>query len=100
MIREACIGSFVVLVISPLVLADGATAQVNVWQSVGPDGGTILVFAADPSDPDTIYAAVEPTTIYRSDDAGASWSRLGTVSQDSDATLRALAVDPRTPSTL
>src|SRR5688572_13674796 len=88
------------LVFLPLADAGAAAAQVNVWHSVGPQGGTVMVFAADPSDPDTVYAAVEPNTIYRSRDAGQSWSRLGRVGQGSSATLRALAVDPDNPSIL
>jgi photosystem II stability/assembly factor-like uncharacterized protein len=82
-----------------IVCAGPLAAEVNVWQSVGPEGGTILQFAAHPSDPATVYAVAEPSTIYQSSDAGTSWRLQGRVGEESD-TVRAIAIDPQTPSTL
>ncbi len=84
-----------------LALAAGAVeAQVNLWQSVGPEGGTIYALAAHPSDPQTIYAGVAPSFVYRSADSGQSWTRLPSVPAPSTFKLTALAFDSNDPSIL
>ncbi len=51
------------------------------WTPLGPDGGTIRVVVADPSNPSTLYAAVyagpnlgDGRGVYKSVNAGATWS--------------------------
>ena len=42
------------------------------------DGMDVWSLAFHPSDPDTIYAGYEPCAIYRSENAGESWSKMNT----------------------
>lgn len=56
------------------------------------------VLAIDPLNPATLYAAVSGAGIYRSANAGASWSAAST--QPADTRLRALQIKPGEPGTL
>lgn len=71
---------------------DGAAS----W-SQNPSGpaGSVSSIVLDPSHPDTVYAGGSPTSIYKSLDAGTTWTRL----IDSPWTLR-LAIDPSVPATI
>ncbi|HYX21688.1 MAG TPA: hypothetical protein VFA98_12660, partial [Thermoanaerobaculia bacterium] len=68
------------------------------------DGSPVQVLAIDPTTSDVVYAAISasptglPTGIYRSSDAGQTWSRLtGGLPDD---VYKALAVDPAAPGTV
>ncbi len=80
-------------------LAPGAAgAATSSWQSIGPSGGVALSVAVDPSDPATAYAASGAAGLFKTVDAGLSWSH-------SDAGLRPgvllrVVVDPGTPATV
>ena len=67
------------------------------WRRLGPEGGSVLALAAAPSNPQVLYASVEGQ-VYRSADAGGSWTltNLG----DSRLPVTRLAVDAATPSKL
>jgi hypothetical protein len=47
----------------------------NVWTSLGPDGGSIQAIAIDPLNSSTMYAATG-AGLFKSADAGASWTAL------------------------
>jgi photosystem II stability/assembly factor-like uncharacterized protein len=49
----------------------------HLWFSLGPAGATVVRVTIDPADPATLYAAAD--RVYRSVDAGASWSALGLI---------------------
>jgi photosystem II stability/assembly factor-like uncharacterized protein len=53
------------------------SAGVNRWTPFGPGGGDVRSLALDPSDADIVYAAAGQAGIYKSTDAGATWSWLG-----------------------
>jgi uncharacterized repeat protein (TIGR01451 family) len=53
----------------------GATAGVNTWTGVGPEGGMLFQVLFSPGAPDTVYAR-SPTTLYRSMNSGGTWQRI------------------------
>jgi photosystem II stability/assembly factor-like uncharacterized protein len=68
------------------------------WQSLGPDGGSVLGLAVDPLAPGMLYAAGGGGGLYKTLDGGQSWHH-------SDAALLPnsvlqVAVDPVAPSTV
>src|SRR2546430_15022419 len=86
------------LVLSALVWLgspQGAQAGINEWTSNGPYGGSVSVLVVDPQTPSTLYAGANGNGIYKSTDAGASWTNVL-----SYARVEALAIDPQTPTTL
>src|SRR5439155_11748811 len=65
------------LVLSALVWLgspQGAQAGINEWTSNGPYGGSVSVLVVDPQTPSTLYAGANGNGIYKSTDAGASWT--------------------------
>lgn len=70
-------------------------AQESLWTSLGPFGGQIDSLTADPSRPGVVYATETGLGVFRSADAGASWTAVfgGEV-------LGNVAVDPAAPSVL
>ncbi|MDE2235605.1 MAG: hypothetical protein KGK44_08675, partial [Gammaproteobacteria bacterium] len=64
-----------------------------------PQDAYITAIAADPSNPDTVYAALELSNggLFKSTDGGASWNRLTSAPNDYVFTL---AVDPANPQIL
>jgi photosystem II stability/assembly factor-like uncharacterized protein len=79
-----------------LSLAGPSAAQVGVWKPLGPEGGTVNVFAVAPADPHVVYAGLKGGGVFRSADDGRSWNAanggLG------NFFVGALAVDPHNPS--
>ncbi len=69
--------------LAAIVAVDGLSAQgtverpaiprVGAWQSIGPEGATVLGFAVDSSRPETVYA-LTPGRLFRSIDAGITWA--------------------------
>src|SRR5262245_15705209 len=74
------------------------SAHARQWTAIGPDGGRVFAVAIDPANPHTLYAGLRAALVFRSDDAGASWSpaRAGLPGGD----VLTLTVDPSAPSTL
>jgi photosystem II stability/assembly factor-like uncharacterized protein len=67
------------------------------WQQAGPFGGSATAVAVDPSNPSTLLLGARNSLIYRSVDAGATWSRLP-FPRHFLGTVTALAIDPADPS--
>ncbi|HEX2641665.1 MAG TPA: hypothetical protein VHU81_01640 [Thermoanaerobaculia bacterium] len=69
------------------------------WSQVGAVGeGSFARVAIDPAHPRRVYAVAERGVVWRSDDLGASWSRLADLGED--RRLTAFAVDPDAPEVL
>ena len=70
------------------------------WTSSGPMGfGAVQAVAADPNDPDVVYAADGPAGVFRSEDGGAHWRATGP-GMAPNLIFHQLAVDPADPSTV
>jgi photosystem II stability/assembly factor-like uncharacterized protein len=54
------------------------------WDHVFP--GSVYYLHVDPSNPETIYAGMEPVALFRSQDCGDSWSELTALRRQPDAT--------------
>jgi photosystem II stability/assembly factor-like uncharacterized protein len=68
------------------------------WHSVGPFGGAAAVVQVDPHHPDTVLAATNNGLLFRSSDAGVSWSTVPFPAQ-LHCVLHAFLVDPQHPDT-
>lgn len=55
------------------VALSGSALEVNVWTSIGPQGGRVSTLAADPRNPATLYAATG-AGIFKTTDGGAHWT--------------------------
>ncbi len=73
-----------------------ATPADRHWVSLGPEAWGIDALAIDPTSPQTIYAGGEG--VFKSTDAGASWSVVYVTSLPNYIT--ALAIDPTSPQTI
>jgi photosystem II stability/assembly factor-like uncharacterized protein len=69
----------------------------NNWQAISPNFGSLRNIVIDPINPSIIYVAGFGQ-IYKSVDGGNSWRSLKTGLPDGP--INALAIDPKTPSTL
>ena len=68
------------------------------WRSEGPFLAAVTDVAVDPSKPETIYAATSSGGVWRSDDAGKTWTLPGNGMTSRNVLW--IEVDPKTPSTL
>ncbi len=59
-----------------LLSARLATAGVDRWTPLGPDGGVIQSLAVDPGHPGTVYAGTLKGSVWKSSDGGGHWSPL------------------------
>src|SRR6266404_9556894 len=87
-----------VVVASLVLVADVATAGVNVWTSSGPDGGVVNALAVDPVTPATVYSGTNGGGVFKSANGGGSWTAASTGL--TNPYVRALAIDPFTPATV
>ena len=110
-IPNRSIARSIAVMCATVILAGGHTAQagINIWTTQGPQGGLIRALAIDPGTPGTLYAATNGTGLFKSTDAGITWRPAnaglpdgGVYDPDLGAFngVAALAIDPRTPSTL
>lgn len=92
---ENCRRSISLLVIAWILLVAPALlrAGVNTWTSGLTLNGQIV--ATDPSNPHVVYAAGYDGDLYRSDDGGRSWTRVGSFNS-----IESLLVSPTSPSTV
>ncbi len=72
-------------------------AGLDVWTSIGPDGGSVSALAVDPTHPTTVYAGTFGG-VFKSTDGGGSWRAANTGL--TDFRVSALVIDPATPATL
>lgn len=88
------IGVLTVLIAIP---AAPVSAGINVWTSIGPEGGVIYTLAIDPTTPSTLYAGTTGG-LFKSTNSGGTWNAAnnGLTSKP----VSALAIDSSTPSTL
>lgn len=84
------LGLLIVLTTKPLCAAEEA------WEIHGPWFADLTAIVADPSDERVLYVISQGGGVYRSADAGASW----TFQSLNGGALLALAVAPASPSTL
>jgi photosystem II stability/assembly factor-like uncharacterized protein len=99
-----CVPALAVLILS----GDVARADVDVWSSIGPEGGNVFALVVDPHAPATIYAGTGGGTqkfnssggggVFKTTNGGASWAGAGN-GLTADAVL-SLAIDPVTTSTV
>ena len=109
-IVESVIRSLVVLAFLAFLAAECRLvwAESNVWTRIGPVGANLAAVAMDAQNPSTLYAVnngsspSEPTQVFKSIDGGANWSTLSALPVPSQGlrTIDALAIDPKTPSTI
>lgn len=71
-----------------------AFAAEQLWQPVGPDGGTVRSLAIDPKDPDRIFLGTSAGNLYLSTDKGASWSRFARPGSAAEMVLDHIVIDP------
>ncbi len=84
------------IVFVQLFLVEPAVAGRNRWTQIGPSGGVVTKILVAPSDPNVVYAEVYGKGIYRSSNAGRSWSLTGlTLDQP-----RLKAIHPNDPDTV
>jgi len=81
-------------------LARAAMSPALPWTSIGPGnvGGRTRALVIDPTDPDVMYAAGVSGGVWKSTDAGASWSP--TDDHMANLAVCTLAIDPTNPSVL
>ncbi|HEX3351771.1 MAG TPA: transcriptional regulator [Terriglobales bacterium] len=72
------------------------TLRAGQWTSLGPDGGDVRSLNFDPKNPDRIYLGTSTGTLFLSNDAGHSWSRLAHLGGD-DNVLDHITIDPQNP---
>jgi len=88
---------FAVLIFACFTAAVPLYAGTNQWTGIGPAGADVRALAVDPSTAATSYAATA-AGVFKSVDAGGSWSAANTGLTASD--MRAFAIDLLTPTTL
>ncbi|HYV42887.1 MAG TPA: hypothetical protein VEO02_13940, partial [Thermoanaerobaculia bacterium] len=89
----------ILVVVASLGLAVGvASAGVNVWTSGGPEGGIVNALAMDPVTPATMYAGTAGAGVFKTLNAGGSWTAV--TSGLTNLNVYALAIDPVTLATV
>lgn len=75
-----------------------AALAATAWTPLGPPGGRVLALVGDPSAPDTLYAGVYGGGVFKTVNAGASWTVASRVLRG--WSVHALAIDREQPRTL
>lgn len=83
-----------VLSILLLLTLPSAWAAGQVWQPLGPEGGTVRSLAFDPRNPDRIFLGTSAGRIYLSTDNGANWSRFAHLGTSAEMVLDHIIIDP------
>jgi photosystem II stability/assembly factor-like uncharacterized protein len=74
-------------------------AQVT-WFPIGPFGGDVRSFAADPRDPQHLYMGTATGWIYASLDGGSTWKRVSQIAQRDDLVIDHIVLDAKDPRRL
>jgi photosystem II stability/assembly factor-like uncharacterized protein len=77
-----------------LLLCCAGPAVAQVWQPVGPEGGSVRSLSIDPQDPNRIFLGTSAGRLYVSTDNGASWSRFAHLGSPSEMVLDHVVIDP------
>jgi photosystem II stability/assembly factor-like uncharacterized protein len=92
-------GRAVVFALTSLVLISVATRATGaVWTSLGPEGGTVDVLVADPTNPAIVYAA-NSGGVRKSTDGGVTWTDSST-GLGPAVSVQEMVIDPSNPSVL
>jgi photosystem II stability/assembly factor-like uncharacterized protein len=84
--------------VAMLVVAQLAALSARAsWVPVGPFGGDARALAADPSNPDRVYAGAGTGQVYFSSDGGRVWSRFTALAAPSDWVVDNVLIDPANP---
>lgn len=78
--------------------APAANAQSGVWTTNGPEGATVNDLAVDPLVANTVYAGTDAGGVFKSTDAGGSWTAVNNGLPG--LRIFAVAVDPQVSTTL
>jgi photosystem II stability/assembly factor-like uncharacterized protein len=84
------------LILLAIGMLSVTTLRAGQWTSLGPDGGDVRSLNFDPKNPDRIYLGTSTGTLFLSNDAGHSWSRLAHLGGD-DNVLDHITIDPQNP---
>lgn len=90
------LGIVLLLELFGAIALDRAFAGVNRWTAIGPDGAGIVALAVAPGSPTTAFAGTLGSGVLLTTDGGTRWSSTG--ASLARANVRALAIDPVTPS--
>ncbi len=85
---------FLVSLVTVLALV-GTSARAQSWIPVGPPGGSVRALASDPRDSQRIYLGTADGILYRSEDGGLQWHRLGPGFPLRGCSLDEIVVDAR-----
>ncbi len=67
---------FIILTTLALLLAAPRSASASNWTALGPFGGPVGWVAVDPQDARTVYATAGEEGLFKSTDAGATWTKV------------------------
>src|SRR5262245_40434434 len=83
------------------ITVESLPAQITVWTSLGPDGGSIGAIAIDPLNSNTAYAARGESGggLFKTTDGGATWNPINS-GLLTTMPVSALAIDSRNSNTL
>lgn len=102
MLSQLKILSFIVSVLF-LTMNTIVVAGQNEWTTNGPQGGGLTCLAVDPTNSSVLYAGSQTAGLFKSTDGGTTWQSInnGTINTfGSPPRIHALAVDPKTPTTI
>lgn len=92
-------GKYAILVtILSAALCSTASAGLNEWRRVGPEGGRVLSLAADPKSPSTVYA-LTCGGVFKTANGGASWTSANSGLPELGCSGK-LAIDPQNSGTV
>src|SRR5262249_15908631 len=83
-----------------LCLTGLASAQMERWRPVGPEGGDVRSLSYDPSNRDRILLGTSAGQLYVSVDQGGSWARWSRIGQGNDFVLDNVIFDPQASGTV
>lgn len=81
-----------ICVVGAALVTQEASAGVNLWTPIGPEGGFRCGLAVAPSAPEVVYSA--GTRLFRSADAGRTWEPTGAPEGSASCLLSVDAADP------